>query len=104
MQIGSLSSLAAGMQIPWGGTNASVVSDELAAAFESGDALIVVQDTGELIHLPKSALVTAGTAVTAAVDAFSQMGAVSDDQITDFYRRFASALADDDASTACAQA
>jgi glutamate-5-semialdehyde dehydrogenase len=92
------------MQIPWGGTNASVVTDELAAAFEPGDALIVVQDTGELIHLPQSALLTAGTAVTAAVDAFSQMGAVSDDQITDFYRRFASALADDDAFSQIADA
>jgi glutamate-5-semialdehyde dehydrogenase len=92
------------MQIPWGGTNASVVSEELAAAFEPGDALIVVQDTGELIHLPKSALATAGNAVTAAVDAFSQMGAVSDDQITDFYRRFASALADDDTFSQIAEA
>ena len=92
------------MQIPWGGTNASVVSDELARAFEAGDALIVVQDTGELLHIPKSALKTANHAVTAAVEAFSKMGAVSDDQITDFYRRFASALADDEAFSLIADA
>ena len=38
------------MHIPWGGTRVSVVSDELSAAFEPGDALIVVQDTGELLY------------------------------------------------------
>jgi glutamate-5-semialdehyde dehydrogenase len=92
------------MEIPWGGTNASVVSEELAAAFEVGDALIVVQDTGELLHIPAPALATAGDAVTAAVDAFSQMGAVRDEQITDFYRRFAVLLADDATFAAIAEA
>ena len=104
MQTGPLTSLTAGMQIPWGGTQVSVVSDELAAAFEPGDALIVVQDTGELLHIPASALQTADFAVSEAVDAFSQMGAVSDDQITDFYRRFAAFLGDDDTFAAISDA
>lgn len=95
MHTESLNSLTAGMPIPWGGTRISIVSADLAAAFESGDALIVVQDTGELLHVPAGALATADAAVSAAVDAFSRMGAVTDDQITDFYRRFAALLADD---------
>lgn len=104
MQTSSLTALTAGMQIPWGGTQVSVVSEELADAFESGDALIVVQDTGELLHIPASALATADTAVSAAVDAFSRMGAVSDDQITNFYLSFAGLLADDDTFAAIADA
>lgn len=92
------------MQVPWGGTNVTVVSEELAAAFEPGDALVVLQETGELLHIPRSALGTARDAVTAAVDAFARMGAVTDDQITDFYRRFAASLADDAAFKAIAGA
>lgn len=83
------------MEIPFGGTNVARVSPALASAFEAGDALIVVQDTGELIHVPKAALEVARSAVTAAVDAFAQMGSVNDDQITSFYRTFAERLADD---------
>lgn len=90
-----LTSLVEGTPIPWGGTNVTAVSAELAASFAPGDALIVVQDTGELIHVPAGPRERAANAVATAVDAFGAMGAVSDDQITDFYRRFASALEDD---------
>ena len=79
-----LTALEPGMAIPWGGTNLTRVSDELAAAFESGDSLIVLQRSGELLHIPGAASQIASDAVGAAADAFAAMGSVSDDQITQF--------------------
>ena len=56
-----LTSLTAGMAIPFGGDRLTRVSDALAAAFRPGDRLIVVQETGELLHVPAAvhALATA---------------------------------------------
>jgi len=90
-----LNSLISGMPIPWGGTHVSYVSDELADAFQPGDLLIVLQHSGELLHIPGEVAVLAQQAVTNAVDAFGVMGSVADDQITRFYTAFADALADD---------
>jgi glutamate-5-semialdehyde dehydrogenase len=58
--------------------------------------LIVLQTTGELLHVPADVRSVAADAVSAAVAAFDAMGSVSDDQITDFYNRFADSLTDDD--------
>ena len=58
-----LTALEPGMAIPWGGTNLTRVSDELAAAFESGDSLIVLQHSGELLHIPGVASQIASDAV-----------------------------------------
>ena len=99
-----LTTLEAGMPIVWGGDRVTYVDDELAAAFEPGDALIVMQNDGTLLHVPGDALRTARDAVTAAVDAFDQMGDVADDQITAFYRAFAAALADDSVFSSIAEA
>ncbi len=99
-----LTSLTAGMAIPWGGTNVTHVSDELAASFEAGDSLIVLQHSGELLHIPADVAQIASVAVGAAVDAFSAMGSVSDEQITQFYHAFADALADEDAFAPVADA
>lgn len=90
-----LTSLEPGMPIPWGGTNLAHVSDELAEAFQPGDSLIVLQHSGELLHISAAAAEVASVAVGAAVDAFAAMGSVSDDQITRFYTAFADALGDD---------
>ncbi len=80
------------MAIPYGGNRYSVVSSELADAFTPGDHLVVVQDTGDLLHIPQAEWKTATDAVTAAVEAFSRLGTVSDAQISDFYERFAAKL------------
>lgn len=104
MELDQLTTLAPGMAIPWGGTNVAIVSDDLAAAFKPGDALIVLQTTGELLHVPGSAREVASDAVTAAVDAFEAMGVITDDQITDFYHRFADLLADDSMFASIAEA
>lgn len=91
-----LDRLTPDMPIPFGGNQVTYVSDELAAAFESGDRLVVVQDTGDLLHIPAAVWSVSSNAVERAAAAFSTMGAVTESQITAFYREFAARLSDDD--------
>jgi glutamate-5-semialdehyde dehydrogenase len=93
---GPLQHLTAGMPIVWGGDRVSYVSDELAAAFGPGDSLIVMQATGDLLHVPSDEQRIAREAVDAAIAAFGKMGTVSDEQISEFYERFGAALEDDE--------
>ena len=90
-----LASLTVGMPIVWGGNQVTTVSDELAAAFVEGDRLIVVQDTGDLLHVPQAEWQTAAGTVDRAVAAFEELRTISDDAVTAFYREFAARLAAD---------
>ena len=90
-----LEALHAGMPIPFGGDKVALVSPELAQAFTAGDQLVIVQDTGALLHIPASEAAIAEHAVGAAVAAFGEMGSVSDDAITAFYHAFAHRLEDE---------
>jgi len=90
-----LTSIEAGTPIVFGGNRVTQVPAELAEAFRPGDRLVVVQDTGDLLHVPQVEHETASGAVGAAVKAFSRMGTVSDDQISAFYEAFASRLESD---------
>lgn len=92
------------MAIVWGGDRVTEVSETLADAFAAGDSLIVMQHNGELLHVPAEAASKADQAVTAAADAFEHMGDVPDDQITQFYRDFAAAIADDERFAPIAEA
>jgi glutamate-5-semialdehyde dehydrogenase len=92
-----LTQLHKGMPIVYGGNKVATVDAALAAAFSEGDRLVVVQDTGDLLHIPSDVWDTAFAAVGAATDAFSVMGTVTGDQLGVFYRSFAGYL-DDDAS------
>lgn len=96
----TLDQLTAGMPIVYGGNRVTHVSEELAAAFSSGDRLVVVQTSGDLLHIPADVWETATAAVGRASDAFAGMGTVSDAQITTFFDTFAARLADDDVYTA----
>lgn len=87
--------LTAGMRIPYGGDKMVEVTPELAEAFAPGDRLVVVQDSGALLHVPATEAAVAEAAVGAAVAAFAQMGTVTDDQITSFYEEFAARLEDE---------
>ncbi len=91
-----LTSLSAGMPIVVGSDRVMHVDDDLAAAFEPGDGLVVVADPPALLHVPASERAVATAAVDRALGAFADMGAVSDDAITTFYTTFADRLADDD--------
>jgi glutamate-5-semialdehyde dehydrogenase len=90
-----LTSLAPGMLVPFGGDRVASVSPDLAQAFKAGDRLIVVQDTGDLLHVPAAVQAIAAAAVRRAHDAFAKMGAVTDDAITAFFAAFADKLADE---------
>jgi glutamate-5-semialdehyde dehydrogenase len=90
---GKLERLEAGMPIPFGGDRVTRVSPELAGAFRAGDRLIVLQTTGELLHLPRSAHETATAAVGRALDAFGALAEVGDDRISAFFEAFAARLA-----------
>ena len=89
-----LTHLEAGMQLVYGGNRIATVDASLAAAFQPGDRLIVVQTTGDLLHIPAEAWRIAGDAVGAASRAFEQMGSIADEQISAFYESFAARLED----------
>jgi glutamate-5-semialdehyde dehydrogenase len=92
-----LERLDAGMPIPYGGDRLTYVSEDLAAAFQPGDALVVLQDRGDLLHVPEADRRAADAAVTAAARAFERMGEVDDAQLDRFYEAFAARLEDDEA-------
>jgi glutamate-5-semialdehyde dehydrogenase len=84
--------LTAGMPIPFGGDRVTVVPADLAARFAAGDRLIVDQETGDLLHIPRSVHEVATAAVGRAHQAFGALGAVTDEAISDFFERFAALL------------
>jgi glutamate-5-semialdehyde dehydrogenase len=90
-----LTSLTAGTPVLIGGDRTVTVTDELAAAFRPGDALLALHDTGDLLHLPAAERAAARRAVDAAVAAAEAMGAVEDVAIDAFYAGFAARLEDD---------
>lgn len=90
--------------IVYGGNKITRVSPELAEVFQPGDRLVVVQETGDLLHIPARQWLIASEAVSRASQAFSVMGSISDDQITAFFDCFASRLADDSVFAAVAEA
>ena len=68
-----LRSLQAGQLVPFGGDRVAVVSESLAAAFNEGDRLVVVQSDGALLHIPAGEFDVAATAVHSAIDAFATL-------------------------------
>ncbi|MFW2381265.1 MAG: aldehyde dehydrogenase family protein [Acidimicrobiales bacterium] len=92
-----LKGLTEGQQIPFGGDRIATVDAELARNFSPGDHLIVVNSTGDLLHVPAAVTAVAGDAVGAAFGAFGQMGSVSERTISGFFDAFARLLADDEA-------
>jgi len=92
--IADLSSLTAGMAIPFGGTKAAFVSTDLADHFNAGDRLVVVQESGALLHVPARVDMLASEAVESAASAFDLLATVSDAAISEFFERFAVKLAE----------
>ncbi|HEV2362779.1 MAG TPA: aldehyde dehydrogenase family protein [Caulobacteraceae bacterium] len=90
-----LERLEPGMPIPFGGDRLARVGKELAAAFRSGDRLLVIQDSGELLRIPGDVWRVASDAVDAAAVALAALAATTDDQIARFFELFAGRLGDD---------
>lgn len=96
--------LEAGQLVPFGGDRVAVVDAELAAAFQPGDRLVVVQETGDLLRIPAAEHAAAHDAVTEAVDSFAAVRAARPEAIDAFYDGFARCLADDEIFAAIAAA
>jgi glutamate-5-semialdehyde dehydrogenase len=104
MSFESLSALSEGMPIVFRGNRVARVSPELAAAFAPGDSLLVVQNTGALLHVPSDVRELIEGCVSEAAAAFSELSAVPDSAITAFFTHFADKLADDEIWQQVAQA
>ena len=99
-----LQRLEAGQAIVFGGDRVVRVSEELAEAFVGGDRLLVVDRTGDLLHVPAAEQAVAAGAVDRASAAFAKLGAVPDRSIIEFFDHFADALADDERFAPIAEA
>ena len=93
---GRLNRLAPGQLLVYGGDRTTTVPVELADAFRPGDRLIVVEDSGVLLHVPAAAHAAATTAIDRGIGAFDALRRCDDEQISTFFERFADRLADDD--------
>lgn len=100
----ALQALSPGMPVLYGGDKLTRVSDELAASFRPGDRLIVVQTTGDLLHIPAAEVDRVDEAISQAQDAFRQLGTLPDAALSNFYDAFARRLADDSTFAAIAAA
>jgi glutamate-5-semialdehyde dehydrogenase len=83
------------MPIPYGGDRIAFVSEALAAKFARGDRLIVVQASGELLHVPAEVHGAVQTAMDKATTAFAELNRLADDAITGFFDTFAGRLSDE---------
>lgn len=90
-----LTELIEGQLIVYGGDRVTQVSADVARAFTAGDRLVIVQGSGDLLHIPRAEHRLSSAAVDDAVDAFSALSACTDDQITEFFERFADSIDDD---------
>ena len=99
-----LDRLLPGMPIVYGGNRITAVSDELASRFQAGDHLLVVQETGDLLHIAAADYDVACAAVARAYAAFEAMAQVSDAAIGRFFDLFAAHLESDAVWTAITQA
>ena len=92
------------MPILFGGNRQVYVSEALADAFCPGDRVLVVEASGDLLHIPAAEGRIAEEAVGRAATAFARMGSVKDRAITAFYEAFAQRLEDDDCWRSIAEA
>ncbi len=90
-----LTHLDEGQLLAYGGDRITAVSAELARSFAPGDRLVIVQDTGDLLRIPRGEHELVSKAVGEAADAFAALADCGDDQITAFFEQFAGAVDDD---------
>ena len=95
--------LRAGDRVLVGATVLTVDAD-FASALEPGDKVLGVASSGELRRIPSRVVELVGASMDAAVDAFSAMSLVGQDQVTRFFEVAAGLLADDRVFGAVARA
>lgn len=89
---GVLELLVEGQRIPFGGNRWTAVSAKLAQEFQPGDSLVVVQENGDLLHIPAAVAEIANTAVANARLAFTELAQIEESRICNFFATFASNL------------
>ncbi len=94
LRVAPLEALTAGLPVPFGGDRVTFVDAGLAARFRPGDRLVVVQESGELLHVSAEVGRIIGSAVAAAESAFSALSHIPDEAITAFFEAFARRLED----------
>jgi glutamate-5-semialdehyde dehydrogenase len=94
-QHGVLDTLVEGQRIPYGGSRWVSVSGQLASEFQKGDQLVVIQETGDLLHIPGAVAEVAHKAVSNARTAFAEIAAVDSSRVTKFFETFAANLQDE---------
>ena len=90
-----LSELKPGQRIPYGGDRWTEVPGDIASAFRLGDRIVVVQTTGDVLHIPSDVSRVTDAAVEKAQRGFAELADVSAEQISTFYSSFAGRLSDD---------
>ncbi len=90
-----LEQLEEGMKLVYGGNRYITVDASLADQFQSGDSIVIVEQTGTPLIIPAKEKERVATAVDEARAAFYELGRASHSDIDTFYRLFASFLADD---------
>ncbi|MFZ9628958.1 MAG: aldehyde dehydrogenase family protein [Ilumatobacteraceae bacterium] len=93
--VAPLDHLVAGERILVGGDRFVTVTGDLADAFRPGDRLVVVHETGALLHVPAAERRLVDGAVSTALEAFDALSAVDDASISEFFGAFADLLEDD---------
>ena len=91
----ALETVPRGMRLLYGGNRLTTVPDAVADAFRPGDALVVVQASGDVLHIPGEVAAAADGAVRRARAAFGALTVLDDARIERFYEAFAAALATD---------
>jgi glutamate-5-semialdehyde dehydrogenase len=90
-----LQAVPRGMPLLYGGNRVTTVPDAVADAFRAGDHLVVVQTTGDVLHIPGEVYAAVDGAVRLAGGAFEALAVLPDERIDRFYDDFGAALADD---------
>jgi glutamate-5-semialdehyde dehydrogenase len=99
-----LETLEPGTRILVGADRVVEVSAELAARFAPGDALVAVEATGELLHIPARERRVAAEADARAAAAFARLRELPEAQIEAFFAGFAERLASEPVWRRIAQA
>jgi glutamate-5-semialdehyde dehydrogenase len=92
---GLLTGLRTGQAIPYGGDRVAFVSEQLAAEFELGDRLLVVQTSGALLRIPAAIQRSVTVAMEHAIFAFEQLRELPHQRAAGFFRSLSDRLSDD---------